>query len=325
MNSGAPQVSVVMSVFNGARYLQESVESVLRQKGVDFEFIIINDGSTDESGRMLAEYAANDSRIRLFERDNQGLTLALIFGCNQARAPFIARQDVGDVYLPEKLAKQFAFLEANPDVGLLACGTRFVGPEHEFLYENVQSTQTLVDGLGALNIGSIEGPSSHTSVMVRTAAYQSVGGYRAEFRVAQDMDLWLRLAEHSEVASLAGVLTEVVITPESISGVSRQRQMNMGEILFACARQRKVGQSESLCLEQAKKLSAKEQSSARLAKAETNYFVARMLHNNGDSRCTKYYRRALRAAPFQWKYLARMLQWLLQSITGNHAARDGQL
>ena len=96
-------VSVVMSVYNGAKYLRESVESVLSQEGVAFEFIIVNDGSTDDSGIILAEYAARDDRIRIIEQENTGLTRALIRGCDEAQGKYIARQDADDISMPNRL------------------------------------------------------------------------------------------------------------------------------------------------------------------------------------------------------------------------------
>jgi glycosyltransferase involved in cell wall biosynthesis len=302
-----------MSVYNGARYLEESVRSVLQQEGVEFEFIIINDGSTDASGEMLSLFAREDQRIRLFEQSNQGLTKALIFGCEQSRAEFIARQDVGDRYLPGKLSQQARFLVAHPEVVMLSCGTRFVGPEREFLYETVQDTQAFASGLAALDFARIRGPSHHASMMFRSNAYHSVGGYRPEFSVAQDMDLWLRLAEVGSVASLPEVLIEAEIRPESISGRSRLRQMEMGKFLIECAHRRLRSEPEAPILEQVRQLSSAPISKSSAAASEANYFIARMLQNNRDPRCLKYFRRALVSSPTNWRAALLMLPALLQS------------
>jgi len=127
------EISVVMSVYNGAKYLRESVESILSQGGVDFEFIIVNGGSTDESGNILGEYAARDDRIRIIEQENTGLTRALIRGCNEGKGKYIARQDAGDVSLPERLKSQAEHFTKEPEAVLVSCGTRFVGSEGEHL------------------------------------------------------------------------------------------------------------------------------------------------------------------------------------------------
>src|SRR5262245_14778340 len=98
----APEVSVVMSVFNGEQYLHESINCILNQQGVDFELVIIDDGSIDSTPRILADYARQDARIRLLTQQNMGLTAALIRGCAAARGEFIARQDVDDLSLSNR-------------------------------------------------------------------------------------------------------------------------------------------------------------------------------------------------------------------------------
>src|SRR5919197_1200716 len=107
--SDSPEVSVVMSVYNGAANLRETIDSILNQEGVSLEFIIVNDGSTDESPRILAEYAERDLRINIIRQENQGLTRALIRGCAAAQGTYIARQDTGDISLPGRLIQQLRF------------------------------------------------------------------------------------------------------------------------------------------------------------------------------------------------------------------------
>ena len=99
-----PKVSVVMSVYNGAEHLAETLDSVLQQEDCDFEFIVVNDGSTDSTASILDEYARRDPRLRIIHQSNTGLTQALINGCHQARGEYIARQDAGDVSLSSRLS-----------------------------------------------------------------------------------------------------------------------------------------------------------------------------------------------------------------------------
>lgn len=144
-----PDVSVVMGVFNDAQTLGRTLTSVLNQAGCVFEFVVVNDGSTDESGRILEQWAADDARLQVIHQENMGLTEALIRGCAKARGCYIARQDGGgDLSLPGRFVRQVEILDSRPDVVLTSCGTRFVGPSGERLFEVQQQggeLQALVD------------------------------------------------------------------------------------------------------------------------------------------------------------------------------------
>src|SRR5271165_782188 len=104
------QVSVVMSVFNGERYLCEALESILDQDFKAFEFIVINDGSTDTSGSVLDSYAKTDGRLRVYRHENKGLVESLNRGCEMARAPYIVRMDADDVSVKDRLSRQIEFM-----------------------------------------------------------------------------------------------------------------------------------------------------------------------------------------------------------------------
>ena len=104
------EVSVVMSVYNGALNLTPSMNSILSQEGVSLEFIVVNDGSTDNTGEILDDFARRDPRVRIIHQENSGLTRALINGCGVATGEFIARQDAGDLSLPGRLARQLDVL-----------------------------------------------------------------------------------------------------------------------------------------------------------------------------------------------------------------------
>ena len=128
-----PCVSVVMSVYNGSVHLAKSVESILPQEGVDFEFIIVNDGSSDGSGEILESYARRDKRIRVIEQENTGLTKALIRGCKEARGKYIARQDVDDISMPGRLKALEEILDCNKDMVLAFSWTNCVTTDGEIV------------------------------------------------------------------------------------------------------------------------------------------------------------------------------------------------
>ena len=240
-----PEVSVVMSVYNGASRLAATLDSILTQEGVALEFIVVNDGSTDTSGRILNDYASRDSRLRIIHQENTGLTRALIRGCDAARGEFIARQDAGDVSLPGRLARQRVILDAEPAVVMVSCATRFVGPSDEELYMVAQLSEELEKGLRQLTIEKVRGPSHHGSTMFRRSTYEQVGGYRAAFPVAQDLDLWMRVSEVGRCVATPEMLYQAKLAPGSISAIRRDEQLRSAHSILACAAARRAGKSEA--------------------------------------------------------------------------------
>src|SRR5262249_15136656 len=132
--SVTPDVSVVMSAYNGASHLAATMDSILSQQGIGLEFVVVDDGSRDQTGDILDDYARRDHRVRVIHQENTGLTRALIRGCDAARGEFIARQDVGDLSLPGRLKDQVTFLRNRDDCIFVSCWTDVVGPRDEFLY-----------------------------------------------------------------------------------------------------------------------------------------------------------------------------------------------
>ena len=121
VTTASPAVTVLMSVFNGEAYLRKAIESILGQTFFDFEFLIINDGSTDDTGAILEHEAKRDARIKVFEQDNQGLVGSLNFGLSKARGRLIARIDADDIAYPQRLEKQVAYMAKHTE--LLALGS----------------------------------------------------------------------------------------------------------------------------------------------------------------------------------------------------------
>src|SRR5689334_18193626 len=219
------EVSVVMSVYNGASNLAATMNSILSQAGVSFEFIVVNDGSTDKTREILDDFARRDRRVRVIHQENSGLTRALINGCGVAAGEFIARQDAGDLSLPGRLARQLDVFRNDPRVVMTSCGTRFIGPNSEILYEVRQTGGELQKLLQHVDIDLVRGPSSHTSVMFRREAFERVGGYRAHFDVAQDLDLWMRLAEGGLCWATPEIHCEFYLDKSSISVVRKAEQV----------------------------------------------------------------------------------------------------
>jgi len=201
-----PAVTVLMSCYNASRYLSEAVESVLAQSYRDYEFIVVNDGSTDDTSGMLRKYAAEDDRIVLVEKENTGLGDSLNAGMRMARGEWIARLDADDIALPDRLARQIAFVQENDSVVLLGTGCFLINEcgrlsrayryprEHHGLMRHMESGCS---------------PFPHSSALFHKAAVIASGGYNPRFIRAQDYDLWLTLGETREIACLQDPLVEI--------------------------------------------------------------------------------------------------------------------
>jgi glycosyltransferase involved in cell wall biosynthesis len=304
----SPDVSVVMGVYNGAGALTRTLRSILAQRDVDFELVAVDDGSTDGTSALLDDWARRDSRVRVIHQSNGGLTNALVHGCAVARGEFIARHDAGDTSDGDRLARQLACIRANPDAAFVSCGTRFVGPEGELLYEIVRNPEDAQERILTLDLDTIRGPSSHPSTLFPRAAYQAAGGYRAAFYFAQDIDLWIRLAERGRHVVMPEIFYETSITLGSISAVNRREQVLSARLVLECARARRDGRAEEPILDRAARIRPRPaHANSRLRSARALYFVGECLRRRSDPRARRYFKRAFDMFPLHVRSLARLL------------------
>jgi glycosyltransferase involved in cell wall biosynthesis len=312
----APEVSVVMSAYNSADSLVQTLDSVLDQEGINLEFIVVNDGSSDGTGELLDNRAKADARLKIIHQDNSGLTMALVKGCQQARGRFIARQDAGgDISLPGRLLQQANFLKSHPDAVMVSCGTRFVGPDDRFLFDVVMDDKELATGLSTLKIPGIRGPSSHPSAMFTREAYERCGGYRPIFVVAQDIDLWLRMYEVGACLTLPDVLVQARYSI-GISSRLRGVQLAYCRIAIECARFRRNGLPEP-------EFPASEQSWATVGQiidpdetAKLHYFLGSCLLPQDRKRARAHFWTALNAKPTHIRALMRVIQSYFPRVNG---------
>lgn len=207
----SPRVSVLMAVHDGAPWVKDAVASVLAQTLADLELIVVDDGSADATPALLASF--DDRRLRVERRPRAGLTRALTTALALARAPLIARLDADDVALPERLARQVAFLEAHPDVGLLGSAAREVNGEGR----EVRVVRPPVDDATLRRVLIRRNPMVHSTVTMRRDAVVAAGGYDPRFAVAQDYDLWMRLAAVTRLANLSDTLVVRRLLPGRVS------------------------------------------------------------------------------------------------------------
>ncbi len=220
-----PLVSVVMVVRNVDRFLAEAVESILSQTFTDFEFIILDFGSTDQSKAITSSYAARDERIRVHEVPNCELGEARNAACFLAEGKYIAIQDADDVSLPDRLLWEVEFMEKHPDVGLLGGAAEWVDAQLRPLWTLNFATEDREIRTALVT----KCPFSQTAVLLRREAFAAVGGYRVAYAPAEDYDLWLRISEQYRCANLKQVVVKYRIHPQQVS-VSRREQQTLGVV-----------------------------------------------------------------------------------------------
>ncbi len=198
MNS--PVISVLMPVYNADRYVAQAVESILRQTFTDFEFLIVDDGSRDRSLTILQHYAAKDCRIHLTSRPNTGYVVALNEMLAKATGKYIARMDADDIALPERFAKQVAFLEHNPEFVCVGGGYQVIDKRNRLLLHHLSMPEQDEENQRLSLMGHTT--ICHPCAMFRRAAIETVGYYEPDLMPTEDLDLWLRLGEVGKLANL---------------------------------------------------------------------------------------------------------------------------
>ncbi len=239
-----PRISVVMVTCNVERFLPEAIGSILGQTFTDFEFIIVDFGSTDKTTTIVSSYAAKDSRVRLHEIPSCSLAEARNAGCSLARGKYIAIMDADDISVPDRLMLEIAFMEGHPDVGLVGGVTECIDAEgsslairsHDFPAEDGEIRSAL----------AVRCPFCQPTVLIRKEAFVLVGGYRPLFAQAEDYDLWLRIAEHFRCANLNEVVLKYRIHPFQISMRRRSEQTLCVLAAQASATARKKGTPDPL-------------------------------------------------------------------------------
>lgn len=209
------KISVLMPVFNGGKYLSVAIDSVLAQTYGDFEFLILNDGSTDETPHILREYARRDSRLRVTSRGNKGLVASLNELLGQARGQFVARMDADDISLPERFIRQIHFLEDRQDVVCVGGNVEVIDDRGRTLtvWKYFESDEQIQERQLTGHAGVCHGTS-----MMRREALVGIGGYDARYSLAEDLDVSLRLSEVGKLANLDEVIYKFRLHNKSVSG-----------------------------------------------------------------------------------------------------------
>jgi len=230
-----------MSVRNGATYVREAVESILNQTMRDFEFIIVDDGSTDTTRDIIREYMSRDGRIVLAEKPFTGLADSLNTGLRCSRAPFIARMDADDISMPDRLGVQLSWLSRHADVGVLGTGCRIINAKGEFTGRYVSASGDRRSIIRCIMRPGNSVPIIHPSVMMQRDVVLRAGGYSERMLVCEDTDLWLRVSAFSELHVIPDVLLLLRKHPGCVSIVRRPEQLLSQILAGACYQARGQG------------------------------------------------------------------------------------
>jgi glycosyltransferase involved in cell wall biosynthesis len=209
----APAASVVIPAYNAAWCVGKAVDSVLAQRGCDFEVIVVDDGSTDDTAAVLARFG---DAIRVVRQRNQGLSAARNAGIRAARGEFVAFLDADDWWLPGKLAPQLALLRGRPEVGFCSCAARVEDPEGRLL--NLWPAPRWQGPFLVHLFGSAaDVAGSGSAVVARRTLFDRVGGFDESLRSLEDIDMWMRLAAVADYACLDEPLVVILKRPGSMS------------------------------------------------------------------------------------------------------------
>jgi len=301
-------VSVVMGVYNGEKQLSFTLDSIFNQQGVDFEVVVVDDGSIDGTGSILAQWASSEPRMKIHQQDKGGLTRALITGCLLARGEFIARHDVGDLSHPTRLRKQRDLLASNPELSFLSCQFLRLGPAGEKLADAIPADRgkSIIESLTTDLVKGMETPH-HGSVMFRRSAYEQVGGYRPEFYFAQDLDLWSRLIEVGGLAFVDEVLYETGFAPGDISARYRDKQVLLRDLILEATQRRRSSLPEDDVLRRAALVRPDTEADFKRIDSAAEYFIGSCLYAKGDPAAATYLRRAIAGQPLHLKARAKLL------------------
>lgn len=216
-----PQISIIMSVYNGEDYVAESVTSILLQKYKNFEFIIVNDGSTDNTLSILKEYMHKDKRIKLIDQENKGLTKSLNIAASKAQGKYIARQDADDISLPNRFTKQIRYLQRNKNVKFLGSSNFMIDSKGKVINYFLRPRKSSQIRKYMPKGNQI----CHGSIMMCRETFCKLNGYDESYRFAQDYELWFRaLKEGYDVENLRQLLYLWRIHENSIAGAKQQKQ-----------------------------------------------------------------------------------------------------
>jgi glycosyltransferase involved in cell wall biosynthesis len=292
MHNAIPSITVIMPAYNAERFIGEAIRSVLDQTFTDFEFIIINDGSTDQTPFIIRSFS--DPRIRLINQENKGIAEALNLGLAAARAEIIARFDADDICYPWRLEVQYAFLKHNPGYILTGGAADYIDQHnnHVFTWLPKATSNTEIS-----RIYRKVCPFIHSGVMYRKDAVIAAGGYNPHAHSFEDHFLWVKLINKGwRAANLPTPLIQVRLNPDSITIDEKWRGRKFRKLKYNSLKKGKITEDDGIAI---KEIINKQDKDSIKEGAYYALLGKKYLWNNYQpAKARESFRKAIRMRPF---------------------------
>jgi len=245
MDINHPKITVLMPAYNAERYIAAAISSVLKQSFTDFELLIVNDGSTDNTARIIKSF--KDPRIVLVEHENKGIAEALNTGLIYSRAPYIARFDADDICYPDRLKTQYDFITAHPEYSIIGSAADYMDAHENYIF-----TQHPVAHLNEeiQDLSYTICPFIHSSVFYKKDIIIRNGGYNQHAYTYEDHFLWMNILKNAKACNLSQPLLKVRLNPESITIDEKWRTKKFRDIKYASLKSGVITAADGMELKQ---------------------------------------------------------------------------
>jgi len=297
-----------MPAYNATRYIGEAISSVLAQSFTDFELLIINDGSTDDTVNIIKSF--NDPRIVCISQDNKGVAVALNLGLEHARAPYIARFDADDICLPNRLKVQYDFITAYPEYSIIGTAAEYIDVAGHYIFTHHPAAH-LNEEIQQLSYTVC--PFIHSSVFYKKELVINNGGYNANAYTYEDHFLWVNILKNIRACNLSQPLIKVRFNPESITIDEKWRTRKFRRIKYATLKQRSInaGQGTELQSIGGRQFSRKIKEGAYYALCGKKF----LLNNYQPQKARENMTRAISLHPLRLdNYLIYLISFLPESL-----------
>ncbi len=241
MNINNPKVTVLMPAYNAGKYIGEAIRSVLEQSFKDFELLIVNDGSTDNTEKIVRAF--KDPRIVLINQDNKGVASALNAGLSIARADYIARFDADDVCYPNRLKIQYDFITTYPEYSVIGSAADYMDADGHYIFTHHPQGH-LNEEIQQLKYSVC--PFIHSCVFYKKEIIVNNGGYNEHAYTYEDHFLWVNILKNQKACNLSQTLIKVRLNPESVTIEEKWHTRKFRSIKYATLKRRSITEAEGL-------------------------------------------------------------------------------